>query len=59
MGAEPGECVVVEDTMIGVRAALAADMRVIAYVADGDGEEFRAAGAEVARSLGEVPGLLV
>jgi HAD superfamily hydrolase (TIGR01509 family) len=58
MGAEPGECVVVEDTMIGVRAALAAEMRVIAYVAAGDDEEFRAAGAQIARSLGEVPGLL-
>jgi HAD superfamily hydrolase (TIGR01509 family) len=58
MGAEPGECVVVEDTMIGVRAALAAEMRVIAYVADGDAGEFRAAGVQIARSLGEVPGLL-
>jgi HAD superfamily hydrolase (TIGR01509 family) len=58
MGAEPERSTVVEDTMIGVRAALAAGMRVIAYVTDGDVEEFRAAGAQIARSLGEVPGLL-
>ncbi len=58
MGAEPGGCVVVEDTMIGARAALAAGMRVIAYVPEGPDDEFRAAGAEVVRSLAEVPGLL-
>ncbi len=58
MGFAPGRCVVVEDTMIGVQAALAAGMRAIAYAADGDGEAFGAAGVAVVRALEEVPGEL-
>ncbi|HEX3976631.1 MAG TPA: HAD family phosphatase [Solirubrobacteraceae bacterium] len=48
MGFSPAQCVVVEDTMIGVEAALAAGMRVIAYAPDGDGEVFSAAGVVTA-----------
>ncbi len=64
MGYEPGQCVVVEDTMIGVEAARAAGMRVVAYApdgagdGDGDREAFRAAGAETVRALDALPGLL-
>ena len=58
MGSEPGACVVVEDTMIGVQAALAADMRAIAYAPDGDGDAFHAAGVETVGALWELPGVL-
>jgi HAD superfamily hydrolase (TIGR01509 family) len=58
MGAEPDRCVVVEDTMIGVRAALAAGMRAIAYAPDGAADAFDAAGVKTVRALDELPGLL-
>jgi len=59
MGAEPDQCTVVEDTMIGVQAALAADMRAIAYVpGDDDGDAFRAAGVETVGRLEAVAGVL-
>jgi beta-phosphoglucomutase-like phosphatase (HAD superfamily) len=58
MGFQPGACVVVEDTMIGVQAALAAGMRAIAYAPDGDGRAFSAAGVETVGALGELPQLL-
>lgn len=58
MGFAPGQCVVVEDTMIGVQAALAAGMRAIAYAADGDGAAFRSAGVAVVGALEDVPGEL-
>jgi HAD superfamily hydrolase (TIGR01509 family) len=57
MGAEPARCVVVEDTMIGAQAAIAAAMRVIAYAPDGD-DGFRAAGVTTVRALAELPGEL-
>jgi HAD superfamily hydrolase (TIGR01509 family) len=58
MGSAPEESVVVEDTMIGVQAALAAGMRAIAYAPDGDVDGFRAAGVETVGALGELPPLL-
>ena len=58
MGTTPARSVVVEDTMIGVEAALAAGMRVIAYAPDGDGDVFRSAGAETVRALDQLPQLL-
>lgn len=58
MGCEPERSVVVEDTMIGVQAALAADMRPIAYAPDGHRDVFRAAGVETVGALEEVPALL-
>jgi HAD superfamily hydrolase (TIGR01509 family) len=56
MATPPARCVVVEDTELGVRAAVAADMRVFAYVADSDEELLRAAGAEgVLHRLADLP----
>ena len=58
MKAEPTRCVVVEDTPSGVKGAVAARMRVLGYVADSDELALRQAGAEVLRSLHELPTLL-
>jgi HAD superfamily hydrolase (TIGR01509 family) len=58
MGAEPARCAVIEDTPSGVRAAVAAGMRVMGFGADSDPEALAVAGAEVVMSLEEVPGLL-
>lgn len=56
MGARPEECVVVEDSDSGVRAATAAGMRVLAYV--GHGFELHAPGAEPFTDMAELPGLI-
>ncbi len=55
MGSPPALCAVVEDTPSGVTAAVAARMRVIGYSADSDEPALRAAGAEIVRSLDEIP----
>ena len=59
MGTPPERCVVVEDTPIGVRAGVAAKMRVLGYAADSDAAALAEAGAEPFDSLPELPGLLV
>lgn len=58
MDARPESCAVIEDTPSGAAAAVAAGMRVLGYSADSDEPALRAAGAEIVRSLDEVPGLL-
>lgn len=58
MEAKPARCVVVEDTASGVTAAVSARMRALGYVADSDEAALRQAGAEVLRSLEELPALL-
>ena len=58
MGAAPERCAVVEDTVIGVTAAVAAGMRVIGYAAAEDPAALRAAGAAPVRSLAEVRAVL-
>lgn len=55
MGVKPARCVVVEDSPSGVIAAVNAGMRVFGYVADSDEDALRAVGAEVLRSLNELP----
>jgi HAD superfamily hydrolase (TIGR01509 family) len=58
MNVKPAACVVVEDTPSGVMAAVAAGMRAIGYAADSDERALRNAGAEIIRSLEELPELL-
>ena len=59
MGASPTDCVVVEDSAHGVRAGVAAGMRVLGY---GGGlaaaDALAEAGAEVFGHMSEVPDLL-
>jgi len=60
MGHPPAACVVVEDGLPGVQAAVAAGMRVCAYAAApyADAAAYAALGAEVFTDMGALPGLL-
>jgi HAD superfamily hydrolase (TIGR01509 family) len=59
MEVTPWQCVVVEDTPLGVRAAVSADMRTLGYTADSDEAALLQAGAaEVFGSMAELPVLL-
>ena len=49
---------VVEDTLSGVMAAVAAGMRAVGYAADSDERALRNAGAKIIRSLDGLPKLL-
>jgi beta-phosphoglucomutase-like phosphatase (HAD superfamily) len=50
---------VIEDTPSGVVAAVAAGMRAIGYAADSDEQALSNAGAELLRSLAELPRVLL
>ncbi|WP_434054512.1 MAG: HAD family phosphatase [Roseibium sp.] len=60
MGHRPQDCVVIEDSLPGVKAARAAGMRVFAYVQDPvcDREALRAAGAILFERMDQLPDLL-
>ncbi len=59
LGVPPMRCLVVEDTVTGVAAGVAAGATVFAYAPQDDGAPLRAAGAvQVFRSMAELPALL-
>lgn len=57
-GVAPAACVVVEDSAVGVRAAVAAGMDCLGYAPHSDGAVLRAAGAVPFGSMFDLPGLL-
>jgi HAD superfamily hydrolase (TIGR01509 family) len=58
MGVEPDFCVVIEDTELGVEAAVAAGMDVFGYAGDYDPVKLAAAGAIPFRSMHHLPALI-
>jgi HAD superfamily hydrolase (TIGR01509 family) len=59
LGVPADECLVIEDSLLGIQAARAASMRVIGYAAMVDADAMRAAGATyVVTSMDDVPALL-
>lgn len=57
-GIPPAACVVIEDLLAGVQAAVAAGMRCLGFSPEGDGARLRAAGALPFASMAALPGLL-
>lgn len=59
MGAQPADCVVIEDSVPGIQGGRAAGMRVLAYCAQhNDGDALIAAGGEPFHHMRELPGLI-
>ena len=57
MGADPGDCVVVEDAPAGIEAGCAAGMRVVAVTTTHRADELAAAG-DVIADLRDLPAVL-
>ncbi len=58
MGAEPEDCVVIEDSAAGLKAAQAAGMKALAYVADPAHRPAELSGGYPVTDMRVVPGLL-
>ncbi|MCP3980940.1 MAG: HAD family hydrolase [bacterium] len=58
MGVTPGDCVVVEDSLPGVQAAVAAGMTVLAYAPRGDASGLAEAGATLFDTMRRLPALI-
>nr|WP_256476404.1 HAD family phosphatase [Siccirubricoccus soli] len=57
-GAAPEACVVVEDSLLGARAGIAAGCRVLGFARETDAGVLAAVGAEPFRDMAELAGLL-
>lgn len=57
-GVDPRDCVVIEDSVIGVRAGVAAGMRTLGYVGHVSADELASLGAVPFTSMTQLPGLL-
>lgn len=58
MGASPENCIVVEDAVLGIEAAVRAGMKPLAYVPDGDESEYLKNGADVFNAMTALPDLI-
>jgi beta-phosphoglucomutase-like phosphatase (HAD superfamily) len=58
MGARPGDCTVVEDSLSGFRAGVAAGMEVFAFCRTGPAADLATAGGRVFNDMRELPRLL-
>jgi HAD superfamily hydrolase (TIGR01509 family) len=58
MGFDPATTAVVEDSLAGVQAAVAAGMRALAYARETDADELEHAGGEPFDDMADLPGLL-
>lgn len=58
MGFDPATTAVVEDSLAGVQAAVAAGMRALAYARETDADELERAGGEPFDDMADLPGLL-
>jgi HAD superfamily hydrolase (TIGR01509 family) len=57
-GVPPAECVVIEDSLAGVRAAVSAGMTCLGFSPETDGAHLRAAGALPFAFMSALPGLI-
>jgi HAD superfamily hydrolase (TIGR01509 family) len=58
LGAAPGDCIVIEDSPAGAAAALSVGMRAIGFAPAETLEAMQASGAQVIRSMSELPDLV-
>lgn len=58
LGVAPGDCVVIDDSVSGCRAGVAAGMRTLGFAEHDDGAALAKVGAEVFHDMRELPGLL-
>ena len=58
MGQLPETCMVVEDSLLGTTAGIAAGMRVLAYATEGDEDALTAAGGQTFTDMDQLPRLL-
>jgi len=58
MGFDPATTAVVEDSVPGIQAAVAAGMRALAFTRHGDADELAAAGGEAFDDMADLPALL-